>query len=78
MRIQAMCRCGLENYTLEDWLAHWKYGLILSKEQALQSWTDKESVRKRYKNIQRYIFLCKHPKIRAIYLFCMTEIRIKR
>ena len=24
-----MCPCGLENYDLEDWLAHWKYGLVM-------------------------------------------------
>jgi len=26
MRLKCTCKCGLENYTLGDWLAHWKYG----------------------------------------------------
>ena len=26
MRLKCVCKCGLENYTLEDWIAHWKYG----------------------------------------------------
>lgn len=27
MRIRYICKCGLENYTMSDWTAHWKYGL---------------------------------------------------
>ena len=26
MRLHFICGCKLENYTLEDWLAHWKHG----------------------------------------------------
>lgn len=27
IKYRCMCKCGLENYTVEDWLAHWKYGI---------------------------------------------------
>ena len=27
MRLRCKCPCGLENYNLEDWLSHWKYGV---------------------------------------------------
>lgn len=26
MRLYFKCKCGLYNYTLEDWLAHFKHG----------------------------------------------------
>ena len=28
MRLRYICGCGLENYSLEDWLSHWKHGII--------------------------------------------------
>jgi len=26
-RLRFVCGCGQENHNLEDWLAHWKYGV---------------------------------------------------
>ena len=40
MRLKCTCKCGLENYTLEDWLAHWKYGdLIDILDEALTTYS---------------------------------------
>ena len=27
MRLQCVCKCGLENYNFQDWIAHWKHGI---------------------------------------------------
>ncbi len=53
MQVRYICKCGLENYNREDWLAHWKYGIKRPEK-----------------------FLGKHPKLRAIWLFLTTEVRI--
>lgn len=47
------CKCGLENYNKEDWLAHWKHGIKRPP-----------------------VFLGNHPKLRAIYLFLTTKIKL--
>ncbi len=26
MHVKFICGCGMENHTLDDWVAHWKYG----------------------------------------------------
>lgn len=26
-KIRCICKCGLENQGLQDWTAHWKYGI---------------------------------------------------
>lgn len=28
MKLHFICGCKLENYDLEDWLAHWKHGEV--------------------------------------------------
>lgn len=55
MRVRFICKCGLENHNLNDWTAHWKYGIVRNDD----NWYDK------------------YPKIRAIYLFLFTKIKLQ-
>jgi hypothetical protein len=64
-QIIATCKCGLNNYTKEDWISHWKHGLSIDKY-------DIPLLAKAPK------WLYPYPKLRAIYFFLTTKITIKR
>lgn len=66
MKIEFYCKCGLQNYCLGDWTAHWKYGIVKGKYwfgRGLSKAPD---------------WLKNYPKLRAIYFFLLTEIRFVR
>lgn len=67
------CPCGLDNYNLGDWLAHWQVGIKLEPLQ------DHRFVRTDLKNKPLWYlnFLRAHPKIRAVIYFCLTRIEIR-
>lgn len=65
MRIEFHCKCGLQNFNKEDWLAHWKYGVARNPNFGPK--------------LTHYPkFLNTRPKLRAVYLFLLTEIRIAK
>lgn len=65
MKIEFRCKCGLLNQTKQDWLAHWNHGLPRSPNFGP-------------KLTKHPAFLDTRPKLRAIYFFFLTEIRIVR
>lgn len=61
-RIKCICGCRLENFTLEDWLCHWKSEVVMET-----------NVSKLAPN-----WLADKPKLRAIYFLFKTKIKIER